>query len=76
MSSIPHLCPCGCGRELERYNGQRSLVCYSTWRRVPERIREQWMSSTSDSHERRVAAFEILRVARAVKAERETPLLL
>jgi hypothetical protein len=43
---------------------------------VPERIREQWMSSTSDSHERRVAAFEILRVARAVKAERETPLLL
>lgn len=68
--SAERLCPCGCGRELELYNGWRALVCYSTWRRVPEHIRSQWVQPRGD-RERRVAAFEILRVARAVKAERQ-----
>lgn len=65
-----HICPCGCGRELELYAGRRPLVCYSTWRRVPAQIRSQW-EAASEPRERRVAAFEILRVARSVKAERQ-----
>lgn len=41
------ICPCGCGQALASYNGQRTLVCHATWRKVPSGLRTALMNATS-----------------------------
>jgi hypothetical protein len=64
-------CPCGCGKTLHRYNGRRTLVCYTIWRQVPQRERNLIMLPGYYSARKRLAAARfVFGLARKIRAGR------
>jgi len=60
MNEKKRQCPCGCGKELKKYNGSRQIVCYNMWQLLPKRIRSRIMLPSSEA-EKRSAMREALK---------------
>lgn len=70
MAPFERLCPCGCGKLLAPYNGQRPVVCYRTWQLADPTDRAVIMFPGSSTVQKRAAVRRVLTLARGIAAKR------